>query len=96
VADLRYHLKEHEQTKYNTWFKHFKTSNPDIMPPSKGPLKWISDNHELIARYIRETYVPPDYKPSTLRNHLEALANILLAIAKVKFKEVARPFFNTG
>jgi len=89
-------LKEHEQTKYNTWFNHFWTANRAILPSSKGPLKWIADNHELIAKYIRDTYVPPKYKPSTLRNHLEALANILLAIDKVKFKEVARPFFNTG
>lgn len=57
-------LKEHEQTKYNTWFNHFWTANRAILPSSKGPLKWIADNHELIAKYIRDTYVRQNTNPA--------------------------------
>jgi len=49
---------------------------------------------QQLKKYIRETYVEPKYKTSSLRNHLEALANILLAVDKNAYKEVVRPMFN--
>ena len=87
-------LKEHESAKYETWFNQLQESNPSILPRTKGSLKWIADNHEILKQHIYDTYI--SMAPNTLRNHLESLANILLAIDKVKFKEVARPLFNTG
>lgn len=89
-------LPKHESDRYDTWYNYFLKVKPDILPDRKGPLQWIADHHEFIAKYITEFYVEPKFQPSTLRNHLEALANILLAIDKNKYKEVVRPFFNRG
>lgn len=88
-------LKKHEQQVYNVWFNFYFARN-ELVPDKKGPLQWIADHHAKIEKHIRDTYVEPKYKPSSLRNHLEGLSNILLAIDKNKFKEVVRPMFNTG
>ncbi len=86
-------LKKHEQQVYNVWFNHFHGIG-ELVPPSKGPLQWVGDNAAKVEKYIRDTYVEPKYKTSSMRNHLEGLANILLAIDRDKFKEVVRPMFN--
>ena len=86
-------LKKHEQQVYNVWFNHFHALG-ELVPPAKGPLQWIADNHAKVEKYIRGTYVEPKYKASSMRNHLEGLANVLLAVDKDKFKEVVRPMFN--
>ena len=86
-------LKKHEQQVYNVWFNHFHGLG-EMVPTHKGPIQWIADNHAKVEKYIRDTYVEPKYKTSSMRNHLEGLANILLAIDKDKFKEIVRPMFN--
>ena len=86
-------LKKHEQQVYNVWFNHFHGLG-EMVPAHKGPIQWIADNHAKVEKYIRDTYVEPKYKTSSMRNHLEGLANILLAIDKDKFKEIVRPMFN--
>lgn len=85
-------LKKHEQQVYNVWFNYYGLGK--LVPPNKGPIQWIADNHATIEKYIRDTYVEPKYKTSSMRNHLEALANILLAVNKDAYKEVVRPMFN--
>ena len=88
-------FKKHEQQVFNVWYNYFYARD-ELVPPTKGPIKWIADNHVAIEKYIRDTYAEPKYKPSSLRNHIEGLANILLGIDKVKFREVTRSYFNTG
>ena len=88
-------LKKHEQERWNVWYNHFYGLG-QLVPPTKGSIQWVADHYITIEKYIRDTYVEPIYKPSTLRNHLEGLANILLAIDKTKFKEVVRPYYNLG
>lgn len=78
----------------NSWFNHFKLTKDIRLPRSKTNIEWVGTFHEKIHQYIIETYRPPTYKYSTLRFHLEALANILLAIDKNKYKEITRPMWN--
>lgn len=88
-------LKKHEQERLNVWYNYFH-ARKELVPPTKHHIQWVADNYQTIEKYIRDTYVEPKYKPSTLRNHLEALANVLLAIDKNKYREVVRPWFNLG
>ena len=88
-------LKKHEQQVYNVWY-NFWYARDELVPPTKGPIQWIADHHEKLEKYIRDTYIEPKYKPSSLRNHIEGLGNILLGIDKLRFKEIVRPYFNTG
>lgn len=90
-------LKRYEIDKYNSLFNQFREQGLfGLTAADKGKLSWVADNLSEIEKYVKATYIPPKYKPSTLRGYLEALANILLAIDKDKFKEVVRPMFNTG
>ena len=88
-------LKKHEQERWNVWYNYFYGLG-QLVPPTKGSIRWVADHYITIEKYIRDTYVEPKYKPSTLRNHLEGLANILLPIDKTKFKEVVRSYYNLG
>jgi len=86
-------LKKHERERYSVWYNHYKDLN-QLVPANKQSIAWVGTHHEKILKYIRDTY--GQGAQSTLRNHLEGLANVLLAINKVKYKEVVRPLFNTG
>ena len=86
-------LKKHEQQVYNVWFNHFHGLG-ELVPPAKGPLQWVADNHARVEKYIRDTYVEPNYKTSSMRNQQEGLANVLLAVDKNAYKEIVRPMFN--
>lgn len=78
----------------NVWFNHFKETKEFRMPRSKTNIAWVGTFHKKIHQYVLSTYKPPKYQYSTLRFHLEALANILLAIDKNKYKEITRPMWN--
>ena len=78
----------------NVWFNHFKSTGEIKLPRSKIQIGWVGTHHKVIHKYLLDTYKPPKYQYSTLRFHLEALANILLAIDKKKYKEITRPMWN--
>lgn len=54
-------LKKHEQQVYNVWFNYYHGLGK-LVPPNKGPIQWIADNHATIEKYIRDTYVEPNTK----------------------------------
>lgn len=89
-------LKKHERERYSVWYNHFWETNREIVSPTKANILWVGDHWRTILAYIHETYDPPKSSGNTLRNHLEGLANVLLAIDKTKFKEATRPMFNLG
>ena len=62
----------------------------------KNQLSWVGNIWLEIIKYIKATYIPPKFAESTLRGYLEAVANILLHIDKIKFKSITRGFYNTG
>jgi hypothetical protein len=66
------------------------------VPVNKSLINWVGEHWRTIFAFIKDTYSTDKYADITLRSHLEGLANVLLAINKDKFKEVTRPFFNTG
>lgn len=87
-------LPESNVQQMNVWFNYFKANGAIKVPRSKTDISWVGKNHDKIHKYLLDTYKPPKYKYSTLRFHLEALANILLAIDKNKYKEITRPMWN--
>lgn len=89
-------LKKHEQERYSVFYNNFWDEARTIVGATKSDITWVGRHWEAVLNWIREVYTPPKAKASTLRNQIEGLANILLAIDKVKFKEVTRPLFNTG
>ena len=89
-------LKKHEKERYSVWFNYFKETGSLKVPKNKSDILWVAKSHKDIENYITATYKPPKASASTYRNHLEGLANILLAINKTKFKETVRPFFVEG
>lgn len=88
-------LKKHEAERYSVWYNHFHLLN-QLVGENKSQIGWVGTHWKTILKYINDTYTPPSATPSTLRNHLEGLANVLLAINKNKYKEIVRPFYNTG
>lgn len=88
-------LKKHEAERYSVWYNHFSELGKYV-PERKSSIGWVGKHYKEIQKYIEDTYTPPEYTNSTLRNHLEGLANVLLAIDKDKFKEIVRPFYNRG
>ena len=89
-------LKDHEKERYSVWFNYYKENKKIAVPKNKSSILWVGQHWKTIEKYIKDTYKAPKYKPSTTRNHLEGLANVLLAIDKHKFKEIVRPYYNTG
>lgn len=89
-------LKKHEKERYSVWYNHFWETNRAMVGTTKANILWVGDHWQTILAYIHETYDPPKSSGNTLRNHLEGLANVLLAIDKTRFKEVTRPMFNLG
>lgn len=85
-------LKKVVRERYSVFYNHFFDPQRTFVGPNKSDIRWVGDHHEAILKWINETYT----NGNTLRNQIEGLANILLAIDKVKFKEVVRPLFNTG
>lgn len=91
-------LKKHERERLSVWYNYYK-EHKDLgvrVPKNKSSIGWVADYHATIKEYIEATYQPPAYKPATTRNHLEGLANVLLAIDKNKYRETVREFFVTG
>jgi hypothetical protein len=89
-------LKPHELERLSVWYNYFK-SRDELVPANKQQIGWVADHWQTIEKYIKDTYSSEKgYSGNTLRNHLEGLANILLAIDKNRFKEIVRPFFNLG
>src|SRR6185437_14887807 len=87
-------LRKHERERHSVWYNYFKARG-ELVGPVKSNMLWVGEHWPTILAYIREAYGPPN-NGSTYRNHLEGLANILLAIDKHKFKETARPLYNQG
>jgi hypothetical protein len=82
-------LKKNEFDKFKTWSNKFKnTLGAKINPNS---LRWVDLNHLKLIHLIGITY-----QSASLRAHIEALANILLAINKTKYKSLVRQLFKTG
>ena len=46
---------------FNVWFNYYHAFGK-LVPPNKGPIQWIADNHATIEKYIRDTHVEPKYK----------------------------------
>lgn len=88
-------LKKHEIERYNVWYEYYKARG-ELVGPVKANILWVGDHWKTILKYINDVYTPPKSKGNTHRNHLEGLANVLLAIDKDKFKEITRPMFNLG
>lgn len=89
-------LKKHENERYSVWFNYYKENKQIAVPKNKSSILWVAKHWKTIEKYIKDTYKLPKYKPATTRNHLEGLANVLLAIDKNKFKEIVRPYYNLG
>jgi hypothetical protein len=90
-------IKPYELAKYNSLFNQFKAlSMFGLTNADKGQLDWIAKNWNEIITYIKSTYIPPKFTPSTLRGYLEAIANLLLAYDKLKFRPLVRELYNTG
>lgn len=88
-------LRKHEAERYSVWYNHYKEKG-ELVSKNKSNILWVGENWDKILKYIKDTYDNDKYSKNTLRNHLEGLANILLAIDKKKFKEIVRPLYNTG
>jgi len=74
-------LKKHERERYSVWYNHF--GKPLLARP-KANILWVGDHWQTILAYIHELYDPPKSADSTLRNHIEGLANVLLTIDKTR------------
>ena len=90
-------LKTYEKQKHSSLFNQFRALGMfDLTPADKMQLAWVGQNWLAILDYVNKTYVPPKFAPSTLRGYVEAIANILLAQDKIKYKNVVRPLYNSG
>jgi len=89
-------LKKHEKERYSVWYNYFKDTGSLKLPKQKNDILWVDKHWKTIETYITSNYGQADQKHSTYRNHLEGLANILLAINKVKHKENVRNMFVVG
>lgn len=89
-------LKKHEKERYSVWWNYFKETGSLKLPKQKNDILWVDKHWKTIEAYITANYGQEDQKHSTYRNHLEGLANVLLAINKVKHKENVRHMFVTG
>ena len=85
-------LKKAVRERYSVFYNHFFDAQRTIVGATKSDITWVAKHREAILKWVNETYT----NGNTLRNQIEGLANILLAIDKVKFKEIVRPLFNTG
>ena len=90
-------IKAYELAKYNSLFQQFRALGMfGLTAADKGQLAWVGDHWHAIVEYVKATYVAPKFAPSTLCGYLEGIANILLSIDKIKFKNNVRPLYNTG
>jgi len=80
-------LKQHEKAVYTTLWRKFGSAFGD---DKKTHLAWVGNHYQALIDYIKAQYT----NGNTIRNYIEAIAHILLAIDKHKFKEVVRPLFN--
>lgn len=88
-------LTQKDRERYSVWFNHFKDNN--ILPLKvKDNILWVGQHWQAIYKHIKDTYKPPQYEDVSRRHHLEGLANVLLAIDKIQFKEIVRPMYNEG
>src|SRR5690349_12297110 len=80
-------LKPYEKAKFNSLFNQFKAQDMfGLTNADKTKLEWFASNWNVIVEYVKKTYVPPRFAPSTLRGYLEGIANVLLHYDKIKFK----------
>lgn len=90
-------LNQHEKDTYGVIWTYFKQSKEIQLPKEKNSILWVAENYEKVQEYLEKRYVPEnDYKESSIRNRMEGLANLLLAIDKNKFKDIVRPYFIKG
>src|SRR6185437_8030358 len=74
-------LKKHEAERYSVWYNHFKELGQ--VSENKQQIGWVALIWKTIHKYIEDTYGDQEkYAGNTYRNHLEGLANVLLAIDK--------------
>lgn len=85
-------LNDFLQKKYDTIFNKAKQHKICRIPKNKSDITWVASCWEQLRDWMKAEYSDG----GTLRINLEALANILLAINKNKFREEVRVFFNTG
>lgn len=80
-------LKQHEKAVYTNLWNKFGSA---FGVTRKGRLDWVGDHYQELIDYIKAQYT----NGNTIRNYLEAVAHILLAIDKHTFKDIVRPLFN--
>src|SRR5687767_14074431 len=86
-------LKNHERERVSVWYNYYKSRN-ELVGTTKANILWVGEHWKTILGHINLVYAPPKSSGNTHRNHLEGLANVLLAIDKDKFKEITRPMFS--
>jgi hypothetical protein len=82
-------LKKNESDKLLTWFNKFHTALGQNI--TMDDITWVGPKASILEGAIKMTY-----KGSSLRAHLEALANILLSIDKDKYQKMAKKLFLQG
>jgi len=86
---LQSELGKNESQKYSVWYNELLSDG--ITNKNKSNIRWIGRKWREIYKFIIDRY-----DRSSLRSHIESLANILLAIDKDLFKETVRPMFLLG
>lgn len=80
-------LKEHEQNTYSALYNKIGYTFENAR---KGQLDWVGRHYKELIKYVKDNYD----KGNTIRNKLEGIAHMLLAIDKHHFKEDVRRIFN--
>ena len=82
-------LGKNESQKYSVWYNCLAASG--ITNKQKSNIGWVGRHWKDVYQFIVN-----NYDGSSLRSHIESLANTLLAIDKDYFKETVRPMFLLG
>mgnify|MGYP000953999649 FL=1 len=96
------HVKKVTKDHYEQWWRWLKQHPLKGIKISKkiDDLTWVGKYAKQVQKFIGDKYagkVPGRetlYAPNTKKIHLTALAHVLLAIDKDKFKEFTRPLWN--
>lgn len=86
---LQSELSKNESQKYSVWYNELVSDG--FVNKNKSNIRWIGRRWKEVYRFIIDRY-----DRSSLRSHIESLANVLLAIDKEEFKETVRPMFLLG
>jgi len=82
-------LGKNESQKYSVWYNALASSGKTNK--QKLNISWVGRQWKVIYEFITS-----HYNGSSMRSHIESLANTLLAIDKDHFKEIVRPMFLLG